>query len=544
MTGAVWFVPRHRSWVWRFLRPLSKHAFPRPQVTRIDLTDQATALPSPAVTVIGRSIQWVAPVPVTECPPSLPILTPAIEKLLPGPGTYLSWPADLYPFQIAGVLALIETDRLLLADEMGLGKTVQAIAAIRILWHIGKVRSALIVGRVAILVQWRRELEKWAPEIHALIISGSAADRDWQWRGKQPVKLVSYETLRSESQQGRPQLTKDIWGLVVLDEAQSIKNRDTDVSSTVKRVPRTRSWALTGTPLENKVDELASVIEFVDGKGGTGSNKKYSDGPELRDRHQKLQLRRRKKEVLPDLPEKHTISLQIGLEAQQRAAYDRAEREGLRRLREGGPDIPILHVLELITRLKQICNFEPVTGKSAKLDDLRDRLYSVVRSGSKAVVFSQFTDERYGVAALCRELSDFSPLSYTGEMDIETRRQVEDSFRRPDVPLLVVSLRAGGTGLNLQHANYVFLFDRWWNPAVEDQAEGRLHRIEQTKEVTVYKYTCLNTIEERIEDILAAKIRLFKETVDDVSIDLQRSLTTDDLLKAVGFSLSAQSVSG
>lgn len=533
MTGSVWFVPGRGFWVWRFLRPLYRRDVPRPQATRINLVTQAAAFPSPTVSVIGLSRQWMTPVPVTECPSSLSIFTPTIEKLLPGQGTYLPWPADLYPFQVDGVLVLIERDRLLLADEMGLGKTVQAIAALRILWHIGRVQTALIVGRVGVLVQWRRELEKWAPEIPALIVSGPAADRDWQWRGGQPVKLISYETLRSESQQGRRRLTAETWDLVVLDEAQSIKNRDTDVSSTVKRVPRTRSWALTGTPLENKVDELASVIEFVDGKGGA-DNKRYSDGPELRDRHRNLQLRRRKTEVLPELPEKHTVVVPVELQEKQRAAYDRAEKEGLRRLQEEGPDIPILHVLELITRLKQICNFEPVTGRSAKLDDLRERLDTIVRSGSKAVVFSQFTDERYGVAALCRELTVFSPLSYTGEMDIETRRHVEDRFRRPKSPLLVASLRAGGTGLNLQHANYVFLFDRWWNPAVEDQAEGRLHRIEQTSEVTVYKYTCLKTIEERIEDILASKVRLFKETVDDVSIDPPSRLTMADLIKAVG----------
>ena len=321
---------------------------------------------------------------------------------------------------------------------------------------------------------------------------------------------------------------KKTWGVFVADEAQRIKNRNT-TSDAVKGIKRHRSWALTGTPLENAEDELASIVEFVD-QGDLSSDKHYLPGLTLRARHQELQLRRKKAEVLQDLPPKSTTKLPISLLPAQQNSYDRAEKEGIIHLRELGRDVRIQHVLELIARLKQICNADPETGQSSKIEDIRQRVETLTRQGNRAIVFSQYTSAGFGVAAIAEALQDFSPLSFTGELSLEERRSVIGRFRTNDShKALILSLRAGGVGLNLQEASYVFHLDRWWNPAIERQAEDRSHRYGQTIPVHVFKYSCIATIEERIDRILERKQELFDELVDDVSLDLARALSAEDL---------------
>jgi SNF2 family DNA or RNA helicase len=224
----------------------------------------------------------------------------------------------------------------------------------------------------------------------------------------------------------------------------------------------------------------------------------------------------------------------LELEPRQRAAYDRAEREGIIRLTALGSDLRITHVLELILRLKQICNFCPETGASAKLLDLRERLKQVVASGERALVFSQFAAEPFGVKRLARELAEYDPLVLSGDVAPEARTEVIREFERThDRKLLLLSLRVGGVGLNLTGASYVFHFDRWWNPAVETQAEDRTHRIGQVRPVHVYSYLCANTVEERIATILAQKRQLFADLVDGVSLRHVRRFDLKDLLAAV-----------
>ena len=446
----------------------------------------------------------------------------------------LEWAGALMPFQEDGVRTLLSSDRLLLADDMGLGKTLQVIAALRIMKHRGDIRHTLVAAPASLLDQWRGELRKWAPELSAIIIRGSAPDRGWQWQADTDVTLVSYETLRSDSE-GNTQapVRRKIWDVVVADEAQRIKNRN-DTSRALKGLNRARSWALTGTPIENHEEELASILEFVD-HDQKGQSKRYQAGPELLSRHRQLQLRRKKGDVLEDLPEKQVTLLQIELHNAQRASYDKAEQEGVVFLRALGRDITIQHVLELITRLKQICNADPVNGESSKLDDIRERLELLVGQGHKALVFSQYTSDTAGVAAAASHLREFNPLVITGDVPLPDRPAIIDRFKGGDqFQALIISLRAGGLGLNLQEASYVFHLDRWWNPAVERQAEDRSHRMGQTAKVNVIKYSCTNTIEERIDSILARKQELFDRLVDDVSLDLSSRLSREELFGLFG----------
>ncbi|MGH7191610.1 MAG: DEAD/DEAH box helicase, partial [Acetobacteraceae bacterium] len=230
---------------------------------------------------------------------------------------------------------------------------------------------------------------------------------------------------------------------------------------------------------------------------------------------------------------KFVSTVRLELTAQQRAAYRRAEEEGVVRLRALGAELRISHVLELILRLKQICNFCPGSNQSAKVADLRIRLDALSESGEKALVFSQFVAEPFGAERLADELASFQPLLLTGSLAKQARAAViqdfaADSSRR----LLIVSLRAGGLGLNLTAASAVFHFDRWWNPALETQAEDRVHRIGQRRPVQIFAYLCNDTVEERIDQILTEKRRLFANIIDGVAMPALDRLDLEDLLRA------------
>jgi SNF2 family DNA or RNA helicase len=223
----------------------------------------------------------------------------------------------------------------------------------------------------------------------------------------------------------------------------------------------------------------------------------------------------------------------VDLAGPQRRAYRRAEEEGVVWLRSLGTELRISHVLELILRLKQICNFCPESGHSAKFLDLRNRLAAIIGSGEKALLFSQFVAEPFGARRLAKELADFRPLLLIGALDPNARAAMVTEFERdPSRRLMILSLRAGGLGLNLAAASCVFHFDRWWNPAVETQAEDRVHRIGQRRSVQVFAYLCADTIEERIDEILAEKRALFADLVDGVTTAALGRLDLDSLLRA------------
>jgi SNF2 family DNA or RNA helicase len=206
---------------------------------------------------------------------------------------------------------------------------------------------------------------------------------------------------------------------------------------------------------------------------------------------------------------------QIELTSQQRETYQMAEDEGVLRLTELGEAATIQHVFELVLRLKQICNFDPATGQSAKLERLQADLEEVAASGRKAIIFSQWVDT---LQHLARELAPYRPLEYHGRVASKDRDGVIAQFRDdPTRHVLLISYGAGGVGLNLQFAGYVFLFDRWWNPAVEDQAVNRAHRIGASGPVTVTRFLTLSTIEERIDQVLRDKRELFDTIFSDVA---------------------------
>jgi SNF2 family DNA or RNA helicase len=351
---------------------------------------------------------------------------------------------------------------------MGLGKTIQAIAAIRVLIRRGEAESILVVCPAGLVLQWRRQLRHWAPDLAISTVVGPAGQRQLAWRRAAEVFLTSFESLRSDFL-GGGQFSpgRRAWSIAVIDEAQRIKNPRADVSLAVKRLHRDRSWALTGTPIENRLDDLLSILDFV--APGRFAPEGMAVG--LRRLLGDVQLRRIRREVVHDLPPKLVSLIPLEITAKQRGSYRRAEEQGLVRLRALGAEIRIAHVLELILRLKQICNFCPKSDESAKFTALRERLDALAASGEKALVFSQFVEEPFGAKRLARELAAWEPVLITGELDALARtRAISEFERNPARRVMVLSLRAGGVGLNLTSASYVFHFDRWWNPALEAQA--------------------------------------------------------------------------
>jgi SNF2 family DNA or RNA helicase len=448
------------------------------------------------------------------------LLQPSLESLI-GEAS-LSMPARPFPYQFEGIAFLYPRYAAVLADEMGLGKTMQAITAIRLLLHAGELRSVLLICPKPLVTNWQREFSQWADELPITVIEGEQARRRWQWQQTEtPVKIANYELLQRDRETvAELDLQFD---LVVLDEAQRIKNRTSATSHCVRGLSRRRSWALTGTPVENSPQDLVGIFEFLAPGYLNDAMKPRKLGRAASD----YVLRRTKDRVLTELPPKTFRDADVELTAAQRHSYTLAEEEGVLRLTELGDQATIQHVFELVLRLKQICNFDPATGDSSKFERLAADLDEVAASGRKAIVFSQWVSTLH---LLANRLSWLKPAQYHGQIKPRDRDLVLERFREDKKQhVLLLSYGAGGVGLNLQFSEYVFLFDRWWNPAVEDQAINRAHRIGAAGPVTVTRFLALDTIEERIDQVLREKRELFDTIFSDVEPHAKLGLTHQEI---------------
>jgi len=433
------------------------------------------------------------------------LLQPPLENLFSSEA--LEFPFHPFPYQLDGIAFLFPRQQAVLADEMGLGKTMQAIVAMRLLAHQGQVRRTLLVCPKPLVTNWQREIAMWAPELPVTVIEGKQSRRQWLWENAQTgVLLANYESLvRDQPYVSSLPLPFD---LMIIDEAQRIKNRLSTTNEVICSIPRQRSWALTGTPIENSTDDLVGIFQFVS-PGCLRPQMKVAD---IRNSVHDYVIRRNKDQVDIDLPPKMFRDANVLLSPEQQQAYSLAEDEGVVRLNQLHQELTIQHVFELVLRLKQICNFDPATGKSAKLDRLEADLEECAASGRKAIVFSQWVDT---IEQLAARLQRFHPLEYHGKIPSKRRDPIIEKFRAdPDSHVMLMSYGAGSVGLNLQFASYVFLFDRWWNPAVEDQAINRAHRIGATGPVTVTRFLTTGTIEERIDRVLEEKRELFSAIFD------------------------------
>jgi len=435
------------------------------------------------------------------------LLQPPLETWLAG--QELIMPFEPFAYQYEGIAWLFASQSALLADEMGLGKTMQTITAIRLLLRSGQARRIVLICPKPLIPNWQREFKTWAEELPVVTVEGNGARRRMLWTMPGiPVLLANYE-LMTRDIADIPEDEQPKFDLLVLDEAQRIKNRDSRTAETARSIKRRRSWALTGTPIENRPEELGALFEFMEVIPKAAS-------PDLRQLSRlakKYILRRTKDLVMKDMPPRIDRDADLELTDAQEYAYRVAEKEGIVQLNDLGDSITVQHVFELVMRLKQITNYDPLTGQSAKLERLMADMEEIGASGGKAILFSQWTKT---IDWLAPHLKEFNPLIYHGGVPTKHREPILAKFKAdPNAHILLMSYGTGAVGLNLQFAGYVFLYDRWWNPAIEDQAINRAHRIGVKNPVIVTRFICKNTIEERIDRVLREKRELFQAILGD-----------------------------
>jgi SNF2 family DNA or RNA helicase len=510
---------------WRFPTPVDPPPTPaKPRLFRpeADKPDRSLSLPEPSPA--GGRPGWTRLRPTADTvvfkDRLLYLLQPPLEDVFAGKQVQL--PFKPFPYQLQGIAFLMPRHAALLADEMGLGKTMQTIVALRLMFHGGLIQRALVVCPKPLVINWTRELRTWAEDVPFEVVGGDTQTRRACWlASKCPLKLVNYELLTRDAALVADERVR--FDVVVLDEAQRIKNRESKTAEVVRTIRRGRSWAMTGTPIENRTEDLVSIFAFVD----PGRIPPETPARQLPRLTGDCILRRVKEDVATDMPPKIVRDAYLELTAAQRAAYGLAEKEGIVRLNALGDTITVQHVFELVMRLKQICNFDPLTGQSAKLEQLLADLAEVAESGRKAIIFSQWVEP---LEVLARALAPFGPLLYHGKVPPRERQPVLDRFRTdPGKHVILMSYGTGSVGLNLQFTNYVFLFDRWWNPAVEDQAINRAHRLGQKEPVFVTRFISQGTIEGRIAEVLEKKRQLFNELIEQNGPPASLGLSEEDV---------------
>ena len=427
-----------------------------------------------------------------------------------------------------------------LADDMGLGKTVQALAVVLDRLNEGPI---LVIAPASVCYNWKEEAEKFAPSLKPLLYSESRRGRSASKLKKCDLLIISYALVLKDFKK----LSEVTWGTLILDEAQFIKNAISQTAIAVSKLNRKWTLALTGTPLENHLGELWSIFRMLNPEllGTWESFRKTYVAPIEKSKDaQKLEslrrlirpfiLRRTKQNVLEDLPARSDIHLKVELGDLQRGKYE-AERNRILNQLDESDDENRFKLLAAITRLRQIachpslCE-EKYKGESAKLKVFSELVEELVSESHRVLVFSQFTSF---LGLIARELNrvHVPHVMMTGDTPVKHRQAIIKRFQKGEVPVFLVSLRAGGTGLNLTNANYVIHMDPWWNPAVEEQATDRAHRIGQTKAVTVYRLVATNTIEEAILNIHDRKRTLVQSLLDGK--DGVGKLTIDDLVSLI-----------
>jgi SNF2 family DNA or RNA helicase len=435
----------------------------------------------------------------------------------------LGVPARLHDYQWEGVAFLLRSNAALLADEMGLGKTVQAAVAIALLHGQHVISRAMIVAPASLTLNWISEIATWAPSLTLRRVVGDASNREACYLLPIPVIVASYEQIRLDALDRIPAGTFD---LVVLDEAQRIKNQDSATAFSCRLLPRRRAWALSATPLENDASDVSSILRFL-----MPSSDAACSASHMRAELEQRMLRRRKTDVRAELPSVLIQDLPLDLSAHQRHAYDALWFDRASTVRHRDTDDPGTVLLALITRLKILCNLDAASGTSSKLDALRA---FIEEAGERAriLVFSQFVGTLRWVARRLGRSCGF----ITGSMPMPARYDEITRFKCDAPPrVLLISLRAGGVGLNLGDATHVVLFDRWWNPAVEIQAIYRAHRFDRDTPLHVVRFLVQDTIEERITEILHRKARLFEEVVESVDT-ADYHFSRDELLRILELS--------
>jgi len=447
-----------------------------------------------------------------------------------------------------------------LADDMGLGKTIQVLALLLFMKQQGPSAPHLLVVPASLLGNWLSEIKRFAPSLRAQVIHPSANvelnPRKKADLTETDVILTTYGGLIRWDW-----LTRQAWHLVILDEAQAIKNPQSQQTQAVKKLKSRLRLALTGTPVENRLSDLWSLFDFLS-PGLLGSHTEFIRGLDhlaaggtldfhpLRALVRPYILRRLKtdKTVISDLPQKTELKAYCALTPVQAALYQQSldqlseQMNHLSGLKRKGT------ILGFLMRLKQICNhpsqwlgnslYDPKdSGKFARLRELTE---VIAAKQEKALIFTQFRTLTRPLAAFLQEVFERPGLVLDGQTPVRQRPALVADFQNPDgPPFFVLSLKAGGTGLNLTAASHVIHFDRWWNPAVENQATDRAYRIGQTKNVLVHKFICRGTVEEKIDALIESKISLAQGLIDSSGEKLLTEMTNEELTQLLQLDLAS-----
>ena len=448
----------------------------------------------------------------------------------------LRWLCTLTAYGFGGILA----------DEMGLGKTVQVLALLLSMKERGESGTSLVVCPASLVYNWQTEVDKFAPSLKTVVIAGKQSEREKLIEKCTDYDLVitSYDLLKRDI----AHYSAKSFLMQIIDEAQFIKNHGTEASKAVKLVESRLHLALTGTPVENRLSELWSIFDFLMPGLLFGREAFRSDFeiPIMKDMSSDAMtvlkkmtspfiLRRLKTDVLKDLPEKLEETRISGMGDKQRKLYDAQVVRIKDSLKGSKTDFnkSKIEILAALTRLRQICCdpsliYEDYDGGSGKREMCLDLIESATDSGHRMLVFSQFTSM---LALLQKDLENRGIAYYTitGDTPKQKRLELVEKFNGGDVPVFLISLKAGGTGLNLTGADIVIHYDPWWNTAVQNQATDRAHRIGQTKVVTVYKLIAEKTIEERIMELQETKRELADEILSGETASLS-GMTKDELI--------------
>lgn len=450
--------------------------------------------------------------------------------------------AELRPYQKFGFRWLMTLGAMgfggILADDMGLGKTVQAIAylaAVKENYEGDTPRHSLIICPASLVYNWESEIHRFAPGLTVETVVGGAGSRKEKIRNSRAdILLTSYDLLKRDVEAYQEAL----FDTVFIDEAQNIKNHGTQTAKAVKALGCARRFALTGTPIENSLSELWSIFDFLM-PGFLGAYKHFREKYEqpvaarqdevaaerLRRMIRPFILRRLKKEVLKELPDKLEEVVYSRMETAQREIYEaRVQKllDSLSRQSQEEYRVGKLQILAELTHLRQLCCdpslvYENYDGGAAKVDTCVELVSNAVEAGNKVLLFSQFTS----MLDIIRRRLDEAGIGYyilTGSTSKEKRNELVKSFNGDGPPVFLISLKAGGTGLNLTAASIVIHFDPWWNQAAQNQATDRAHRIGQQQVVTVYKLIMKDTLEEKILEMQERKAGLSEEIMADGSI--------------------------
>lgn len=413
----------------------------------------------------------------------------------------------------------------LLADEMGLGKTLQVLTLIKERPIKGK--HHIIVCPASVIPVWEHEVARFYPDIPIQVLKKNNAFRD---NLKPHVWISSYSQLRRHKER----LASMKFGYAVLDEAQQIKNPETKTTQACLHIQACHRIAMTGTPIENKHLDLWTIFRFLM-PGLLGSKKNFEDNlkiskdkllGKIKTQIAPFVIRRQKRDVAKDLPEKVEINLECPLTSKQEDVYIKLCKEGTQQLGERLDDAiqkKTLTVLTLLTRLRQVCcdpsilpNMQSIEwGHSSKIKMLLDKLVEIIDSGHKVVIFSQFVSFLNRIEnAIQSELPGTPLYKLTGQT--KDRAKPVSAFQQTSTPsIFLASLKAGGTGITLHSADYLFLMDPWWNPSIENQAIDRIHRIGQKNSVIIYRMLSPGTIEDRIQKLKKAKSETFNKILED-----------------------------